>query len=43
MQLADKSDLQNGLIKKVPARVANELPIGVAYVIEGGSLLQRLP
>ena len=43
MRRADKSDLQNGLVKKVPACVVKERPIGVAYTIDGGALLQRLP
>lgn len=43
MRLADKSDLQNRLIKKVTACVAKEVPIGLTYIIDGGSLPHRLP
>jgi len=43
MRLADKADLQNGLIKKVPVCVVTEQPTDVAYVIDGGAMLQRLP
>ena len=43
MRLADKADLQNGIVKKVPVCVVNEFPIDVVYVIDGGAMLQRLP
>jgi hypothetical protein len=43
MRQADKADLQNGLLKKVPTCVKNKQPIGVVHVIDGGAMLQRLP
>ena len=43
MRLADKADLQNSLIKKVPSCVAEQFPSGVSHVVDGGALLQRLP
>jgi 5'-3' exonuclease len=43
MRLPVKSDLMNGLLRDVPACVIKELPIRVAYVLDGGALLQRLP
>ncbi len=43
MRQADKADLQNGLLKKVPSCIVNEVPVGVVYVIDGGAMLQRLP
>lgn len=42
MHLADKAVLQKGLFKKVPACVVKEIPTSVAYVIDGGALLQCL-
>ena len=43
MQLPDKADLQNGLVKKAPMCVTDVLPVGVKYVIDGGVMLQHLP
>ena len=43
MRQADKADLQNGLIKRVPECVTDKSPTGVVYVIDGGALLQRIP
>ena len=38
MRFADKADLQNGLIKKVPECVISDPPPGVVYVLDGGSI-----
>ena len=43
LRLADKADLQNGLIQKVTECVISDSPLGVVYVLNGGSMLQRLP
>ena len=43
MRTPDKAELQNGLCKKVPDCIVNEVPVGVAYVLDGGALLHRLP
>ena len=43
MRLLDKAGLQNGLVKKVTACVVIDLPVEVMYVINGGTMLQRLP
>ena len=41
MRLAE--DLRNWLIKKVPEWVISDPPLVVVYVLDGGSMLQRLP
>ena len=38
MRRADKADLQNGLIKKVPECVVSDPPLGVVCVLDGGSI-----
>lgn len=43
MRVGDKSDLMHGVVKRVPECVVEELPGDVVYVIDGGSLLQKLP
>ena len=40
---ADKADLQNGLIKKAPSCITDEIPSDAVYVTDRGALLQRLP
>ena len=40
MQLPDKADLQNGLIKKVPVCVVTDQQLDVLYVVDGGALLR---
>ena len=39
MRPADKADLQNWLIKKVPECVISDPSPGVVYVLDGGSML----
>ena len=46
MRLPDKADLQNGLVKKIPACVVSDQPLDmleVMYVVDGGAMLQRIP
>ena len=43
MRQDDKADLQNGLIKKAPSCITDEIPSDAVYVIDGGAFLQRLP
>ena len=43
MRLADKADLQHGIVKKVPGCVITQDPPGVHHVVDGGALLQRIP
>ena len=43
MRLADKADLQHGIVKKVPRCVITQYPPGVHHVVDGGALLQRIP
>ena len=43
MHLADKAELQNGLVKKVPTGVTKEKPVDSEPVVDGGALLQHLP
>lgn len=43
MRLADKADLQNALVKKVPSCVVGDQPRDLAHVIDGGAMLQRIP
>ena len=40
---ADKANLLHALIKKAESSVAEEQPIAATVIIDGGSLLQRLP
>ena len=42
MRLADKAELQNGLVKKVPTFVTKEKPVDSVHVVDGGALLQCL-
>ena len=43
MPLHDKADLQGGLVKRAPVCVVEEQLSNVTYVLDGGSLLQRVP
>ena len=43
MRLPDKADLQGGLVKRAPVCVLEEQLSNVTYVLDGGSLLQRVP
>ena len=43
MRRADKADLQNCLVRRVPTCVTDKCPTGVFYVVDGGAMLQRLP
>ncbi len=43
MRSADKANLLHALIKKAESSVAEEQPIAATVIIDGGSLLQRLP
>ena len=43
LQAADKANLQNGLVKRFPMCHIEEEPHGVVFVLDGGSLLQRVP
>ena len=43
MRLADKAELQNGLVKKIPTCVTKEKLVDSAHVVDGGALLQHLP
>ncbi len=43
MRQADKSDLLNGLIKRAPASITEEIPSNVVFVVDGGAFLQQLP
>ena len=43
MRRADKADLQNCLVRRVPTCVTDYCPTGGVYVVDGGAMLQRLP
>ena len=43
MSSGDKSELQKGVIKSVPQCAIEEHPPDVVFILDGGTLLQRLP
>jgi hypothetical protein len=43
MRLPDKADLQGGLVKRAPVCAVEEQLSNVTYVLDGESLLQRVP
>ena len=43
LQAADKANIQNGLVKRFSMCHIEEEPHGVVFVLDGGSLFQRVP